>query len=259
MWSRRLGQQSVSRVEKSFLRHIPGKHPTQAMAISHQEEEWQDYRRNKGRVEGARNKAERYRVRKKIETELRARSDRHFAESQMFGALLVAAVDIVEPLLFHGLGQLWNRGTRSACPWCGKPLPRIGDAICERSKCRKAAERATRVDQLPLPQRQRGRPSKARFVAEVPPEAGWSEVNLRMGTSRFRGRDPLAGRTEECHAHNGHDQCPGGYDGRIGETPDEQGRAVPLVGWIRCPCKCHTRPIRPWQSAGTKGAEVVPA
>jgi hypothetical protein len=58
----------------------------------------------------------------------------------MSRALAVIGVDLLEPIVFQGLRDVWASGTRSACPWCHRPLPRIGDEICERSRCRKAAK-----------------------------------------------------------------------------------------------------------------------
>jgi len=223
-------------------RFVQGELPTRRLALAQERESGEAWVEHKRQATEAKTEAERERHPEKVREEVRAMSDRHSAELSFIASLTVRDVDPWEGVVLQAFDRLLASDFRPICEFCLRPHRRIGDTVCERSACRKKAARAAEVQQLPKPPRGRGRPRSAWIQVEVPPDSGWTAVTASYAMSRFRGEDPLPGRTHECHA-NRHEECPGGYDGRVGETTDATGAAMPLMGRLECPCRCH-RPGR---------------
>jgi hypothetical protein len=169
--------------------------------------------------------------------------DRHYAEASRVAVFDIPGLYPVEEIHLRGLRAMISSSAPGLCPFCGRSM-RLGDRMCGSATCRGLARRSTRVKSAPLgtdARPKRGRPSLARFEVAVSPDHGWSAVKFRYGISPFE-LDPLPDRTDECHKGS-HAECPGGHDGVTGEAANEQGLAVSVSGWVRCPCRCH-RPTR---------------
>jgi hypothetical protein len=162
----------------------------QLVLASQQREELASYERNKVILAELQDPIEHARKLDEIQAELRGRSNRYEAELRFIATLDVPDPVPTEVRVLEACARAFASGLRPLCPICTKTPLLLGDTVCSKPACRKAAGRRVHVDWLEDAPKgpHRGRPSAANIVIQVPEDAGWANVNARWPSNRFRER-----------------------------------------------------------------------
>jgi hypothetical protein len=118
----------------------------QLVHAGHQQEVAEDYQRNKMILAGIQDEEESARRLNGVSSDLRARSDRHDAELRYITTIEVPEPVPTEVKLIEACTRLYELGFGPVCPICQTSSLLLGETVCARPACRKAAGRRVRVD-----------------------------------------------------------------------------------------------------------------